>query len=190
MTISDLDRLHSQLSRLEDMFPGYLTEIVEGSIMMNPVRPFHGKTIQRTWALLEDQLPSGWALVSDVAFPFDDTNEFCPDLAVIPAEAEAENRSEYSPDIIELVAEVVSPSSVRRDYEVKPHCYASRGIPNYLILDPVKGHVVTMWNPGPDGYLGRDTLPYGSELVVDSPLGKLRLDTGSLPVDPKAPHRS
>ncbi|MGV9567467.1 Uma2 family endonuclease [Streptomyces sp. NPDC003480] len=186
MTVSGIDRLHSQLSRLEDLFPGYVTEIVEGSIVMNPVRPFHGKTIQRVWALLEEQLPSGWALVSDVAFPFDDANEFCPDIAVIPAEAEAENRTAYPPDLIEFVAEVVSPESVRRDYEVKPRRYASQGIANYLVLDPLEGHVVTMWNPGPDGYRGRDTVPYGPDLTVDSPLGKLTLATGRLPVDPKA----
>ncbi|MFD8816153.1 Uma2 family endonuclease [Streptomyces sp. NPDC059627] len=190
MTVSDLDRLHSQLSKLEDMFPGYVTEIVEGSIVMNPVRPFHGKTITRAWSELEPQLAPEWALVTDVAFPFDDDNEFCPDLAVIPAEAEAENRSEYSPDLIEFVAEVVSPSSIRRDYEVKPRWYASRGIANYLILDPLQGHAVTLWNPGPEGYRGRDTIPYGPDLTVDSPLGKLTIGTGRLPVDPKAPHRS
>ncbi|SHI08015.1 Uma2 family endonuclease [Streptomyces sp. 3214.6] len=190
MTVSDLDRLHSQLSKLEDMFPGYLTEIVEGSIVMNPVRPVHGKTIQRVWTIVEGQLPPGWALVSDVAFPFDDDNEFCPDLAVIPADAEAENRSEYSPDLIEFVAEVVSPSSIRRDYEVKPRWYASRGIANYLVLDPLEGHVVTMWNPGPDGYLGRDTLPYGRELTVDSSLGKLMIPTKALPVAPNTVGRS
>lgn len=186
MTVSDLDRLHSQLSKLEDMFPGYLTEIVEGNIVMNPVKPFHGRTIQRLWSDLEDQLPSVWAVVSDVAFPFDDDNEFCPDLAVIPADAEDENRSAYPADLIELVVEVVSPSSVRRDYEVKPSWYASRGIANYLVVDPLKGHCVTMWNPGPDGYRGRDVVPYGADLTVDSPLGKLRLDTARLPVDPKA----
>ncbi|MFI1484554.1 Uma2 family endonuclease [Streptomyces sp. NPDC020747] len=190
MTVSDLDRLHSQLSKLEDMFPGYLTEIVEGSIVMNPVRPFHGRTIQRLWAIVEDQLPSEWALVSDVAFPFDDANEFCPDLAVIPAEAEAENRSAYPFDLIEFVAEVVSPESVRRDYEVKPRWFASRGIANYLILDPLKGHCVTMWNPGPDGYRGRDTIPYGTDLIVDSPLGKLTIATARLPMDPKTRGRS
>ncbi len=187
MTVtSDLDRLHSQLSRLEDMFPGYLTEIVEGSIVMNPVRPFHGKTILRVSAGLEEQLSPEWALVSDVAFPFDDANEFCPDIAVIPAEAEAENRSSYPADLIEFVAEVVSPESVRRDYEIKPRWYASRGIANYVILDPLQGHAVAMWNPGPDGYRGRDTLPYGPDLAVDSPLGKLTIPTSRLPVDPKA----
>ena len=186
MTVSGIDRLHSQLGKLEDMFPGYVTEIVEGSIVVNPVRPFHGKTIQRVWALLETQLPPAWALVSGVAFPFDDANEFCPDIAVIPAEAEAENRSAYPADLIELVAEVVSPESVRRDYEVKPRWYASRGIADYLVLDPLKGHVVTMWNPASDGYRGRDVIPYGPDLTVDSPLGKLTLTTGRLPVDPKA----
>jgi Uma2 family endonuclease len=186
VTVSGIDRLHSQLSKLEDMFPGFLTEIVEGSIVMNPVRPFHGKTIQRLWSIVEAQLPEGWALVSDVAFPFDDANEFCPDLAVIPAEAEAENRSAYPADLIELVAEVVSPESIRRDYEMKPRWYASRGIANYLVLDPLKGHVVTMWNPGPDGYRGRDTISYGRELAIDSPLGKLSIPTARLPVDPKA----
>ncbi|BCL29923.1 Uma2 family endonuclease [Streptomyces aurantiacus] len=190
MTVPDADRPHSRLGGSEDSFPGRLTEIVEGRVMTNPVQPFHGRTIQRLWSDLEGQLPSGWAVVSDVAFPFDDDNEFCPDLAVIPAEAEDENRSAYPADLIELVVEVVSPSSVRRDYEVKPSWYASRGIANYLVVDPLKGHCVTMWNPGPDGYRGRDVLPYGADLTIDSPLGKLRLDTARLPVDPKARHRS
>jgi hypothetical protein len=180
VTVSGIDRLHSQLSRLEDLFPGYLTEIVEGSIVMNPVRPFHGKSIQRLWAVVEGQLPSGWALVS----------EFCPDLAVVPAEAEAENRSVYRADLIEFVAEVVSPESVRRDYEVKPRWYASQGIANYLVLDPLKGHAVTMWNPGPDGYRGRDTISYGTDVAVDSPLGKLTIPTTRLPVDPKSRQRT
>lgn len=186
MTVSGIDRLHSQLSKLEDLFPGYLTEIVEGSIVMNPVRPFHGKTILRVSVDIEGQLPPEWALVSDVAFPFDEANEFCPDIAVIPAEAEDENRSSYPADLIEFVAEVVSPESVRRDYEIKPRWYASRGIANYVILDPLQGHAVTMWNPGPEGYRGRDTVPYGPDLTVDSPLGKLTIPTAHLPVDPKA----
>ncbi|SOR79932.1 hypothetical protein SCNRRL3882_3391 [Streptomyces chartreusis NRRL 3882] len=81
---------------------------------------------------------------------------------------------------------MVSPESVRRDYAMKPRWYASRGIANYLVLDPLKGHVVTMWNPGPDGYRDRGTLSYGAELAVDSSLGKLSIPTARLPVDPKA----
>lgn len=46
-----------------------------------------------------------------------------------------------------------------RDHEVKPRWYASLGIANYVVLDPLVGHCVTMWNPGPDSYRGRDTVP-------------------------------
>lgn len=83
---------------------------------------------------------------------------------------------------------MVSQSSVRNDYEVRNKQYAARGIPNYLIFDPRTGHLVTLWNPGPDGYLGRDALPYGGKLMVETKLGSLTVDTPRLRVDPEAPH--
>ena len=181
-----MDRLHAQLARFEDAFPGFRTEIVESEVVASPVTPHHGSTIHRTWSILEPQIGPEWDVVTDVVFPLDDENEFCPDLAVIPAAEAGRNELIYPPDLIELVVEVVSRGSTRRDYEVKPARYASHGIANYLILDSLKGHAVTMWNPGPDGYRGQDTLPYGPDLTVDSPLGKLTIPTSRLPVDPKA----
>jgi Uma2 family endonuclease len=186
VTISETDRLHSQLSRFEDMFPGYRTEIVEGNVVMSPVRAFHAKTIRNVWNLLEPQLSSAWECVSDVSFPFGDGFEFCPDLAVIPAAEEARNLSVYDPDLIELAIEVVSPASVRNDYEIKDRQYAARGIANYLILDPRVGKLVTLWKPGPEGYQSRDVFPYGGTVTVDTALGKLEIDTSALPVDPGA----
>ncbi|GHH88434.1 hypothetical protein GCM10017771_33710 [Streptomyces capitiformicae] len=171
---------------MADLFPGWLTEIVEGNVVASPVTPHHGSTIRQIWNALESQLSAEWDVVSDVAFPFDEENELCPDLAVIPASEAEKNEAAYSPGLITLVVEVVSQASRRRDHEIKPHLYASRGITNYVILDPLKGHAVMMWNPGPDGYQGRDTIPYGPDLTVDSPLGKLVIATGRLPVDPKA----
>ncbi|GAA4660455.1 Uma2 family endonuclease [Streptomyces chumphonensis] len=183
MTISDLDRLHSQLSRLEDQFPGYTTEIVEGNIVMSPVRPYHLETIVALWTALKPQLPDGLALMGDVSVPIDEEFEFCPDLAVIPAAEKDKNLTQYSPELIDFAAEVVSPTSVRNDYEVKNVQYARAGIPVYLIFDPYQAHCVTMWNPGPDGYRGRDTFPYGGTVSVETPVGKLSFDTAVLPVD-------
>lgn len=187
VTISDSDRLHSQLARYEDMFRGYRMEIVEGNIVMSPLRPFHNETIMRLWTQLEAQLGPEWGFISDVAIPFSDDFEFCPDLALIPAAEKNRNLTSYAPDLIELAIEVVSPSSVRNDYEVKNKQYASRGIPNYLIFDPQKAHLVTLWNPGPDGYRGRDTLPYGGKLTVETKIGRLTVDSSRLPVDPGSP---
>lgn len=186
MTASESDRLHSQLSRFEDMFPGYRTEMAEGNIVLGPVKPHHAETIRRVWNALESQVSEEWDFLSDVAVPMDDTNEFCPDLAVIPAAEVAKNLSAYSPELIEIAIEVVSPSSVRNDYEVKDRAYARRGIPHYLIFDPYRQHCLTLWNPGPDGYLGRDTIPYGKQVTVASGIGTLSVDTAALPVDPSA----
>lgn len=143
MSVSESGRLHSQLSRFEDMFPGYRMEMVEGAIVLSPLKPHHAETLRRVWNVLETQLSPDWGFLSDVAIPFDGDNEFCPDLAVIPAAEVAKNLSAYSPDLIELAVEVVSPSSVRNDYEVKDRAYARRGIPHYLIFDPYKAHCVT-----------------------------------------------
>lgn len=186
MTTSQTEHLHSQLSRFEDMFPGYRTEIVEGNITTSPLRPFHNETILMVWSQLNQQLGPEWGLVSDVAFPFSDEFEFCPDLALVPAAEKNRNLSAYSPDLIELAVEVVSPSSVRNDYEVKDRQYAARGIAHYLILDPCRGLLSTRWNPGPEGYRGRDVLPYGGKAVVGTGIGRLTFDTSGLPVDPAA----
>ncbi|WP_306321144.1 MULTISPECIES: hypothetical protein [unclassified Streptomyces] len=34
---------------------------------------------------------------------------------------------------------------------------------------------------------GRDTIPYGTDVTLESPLGKLVIATGQFPVDPAAP---
>ncbi|WP_308117321.1 Uma2 family endonuclease [Streptomyces fuscigenes] len=101
----------------------------------------------------------------------------------------AENLSAYDPDLIELVVEVVSPGSVRRDYEIKPKLYAARGIANYLVLDPYQGHCAAFCHPSPGGYQGRDTLPYGKDVTVDTALGALTVGTRDLPRDASAPAR-
>ncbi|MEV4190733.1 Uma2 family endonuclease [Streptomyces toxytricini] len=186
VTVSESDRLHSQLSRFEDMFPGYRMEIVEGAIVMSPLKPHHNATIWQLWSALKPQMSDQWGFLSDVAIPFDGDNEFCPDLAVIPAAEVAKNLSAYPPDLIELAIEVVSPSSRHNDYEVKRRAYARRGIPHYLVFNPYQAHCVLFWNPGPDGYLGTDTVAYGGTVVVETGIGKLTVDTSGLPVDPSA----
>ncbi|MCJ0874130.1 Uma2 family endonuclease [Streptomyces sp. AP-93] len=186
MTRPENDRPRSRLSRFEDMFPGHRTEIVEGAVVLTPLRPTDNSTVNTLWSTLAAQLTDQWGFLSDVAVPFDGDNEFCPDLAVIP-EAEADrNLIAYPPDLIELVIEVVSPSSVRNDYEVKDRAYARRGIPHYLIFDPYKAQCTTLWNPGPDGYQGRDVIPYGETVAVETRIGRVRVDTAELPVDPGA----
>ncbi|MFI2370442.1 Uma2 family endonuclease [Streptomyces sp. NPDC018833] len=186
MSGTDSDCPRSRLASLEDAYPGHQVEIVGGEQVLSGRRPTCGHTVHSLWRTLRSQVPAGWGFISDVAIPVDDANEFCPDLAVIPAAEVAKNLSAYSPELIELAVEVVSPSSVRNDYEVKDRAYARRGIPHYLIFDPYEQHCVTLWNPGPDGYLGRDTIPYGKTITVETGIGTFSVDTSKLPVDPRS----
>ncbi|MEU6488190.1 Uma2 family endonuclease [Streptomyces sp. NPDC046887] len=186
MTGTDGAPVAARLSRFEDAFPGFRSQIVAGSFLLTPVKPFDGATIHTLWDQLAAQLPEGWECVSDVAVPFDEDDEFCPDLALLPAAEVARNLIAYPPELIELAAEVVSPGTAHLDYEVKDQAYARRGIPNYLVLDPYRAHCVTRWNPGPDGYRGQDTIPYGGKVTVDTRIGRLTIDTADLPVDPGA----
>ncbi|TDU76713.1 MULTISPECIES: hypothetical protein [unclassified Streptomyces] len=47
-----------------------------------------------------------------------------------------------------------------------------------------RGSESDLWNPGPEGYLGRDVIPYGGTVVVETGIGKISVDTSALPVDP------
>ncbi len=54
MTVWESDRLHSQLSRFEDMFPGYRMEMVEGAMVASPLKPHHARTVRLLWNALEE----------------------------------------------------------------------------------------------------------------------------------------
>ncbi|MFW5419070.1 Uma2 family endonuclease [Nocardiopsis sp. CNT-189] len=182
---SVLDRAHFTLRRLGEEIDGYKVEIIRGRIMMSPVRPAHNKTMRLLWNQLDPQVGAEWEFVSDVKFPFPELDsELCPDLALIPREEEAKNLAEYPPDLIEIAVEIVSPSSVRRDYEDKAGFYAVAGIPLYVLFDPYRAVCVQMWSPESGAYLRREERPYEGEVVLPSSMGGLAVDTARLPVDP------
>jgi len=111
VTTSQTGRLRSRLSRLEDQFPGCHAEIVGGTIVLVPLQPFHGRTIGSVVHGLAAQLGPEWACMSDVAFPFTDVDELCPDVAVVPRSEADRNLSAYSPDLIELAVEAAPAAS-------------------------------------------------------------------------------
>jgi Putative restriction endonuclease len=80
-----------------------------------------------------------------------------------------------------LAAEVVSPSSRRRDREVKPRAYAQGGVALYLLVDRfAKPPAVTLFSqPGADGYGRRRTAGAGEPLRLPRPFG-IALDTARL----------
>lgn len=72
----------------------------------------------------------------------------------------------------ELVVEVVSPSSVKQDYEDKPAEYSARGIPEYWIVDPLAQKVtVGQWQNN----CYKEAIYTGEEQILSSWLGEFSL---------------
>ncbi|MFI1287294.1 Uma2 family endonuclease [Streptomyces sp. NPDC020792] len=143
---------------------------------------------------VQDQIPRRhWARLQtqDVDI-VDEASEPVPDLVVVePDMLPASGRLLPSP-IITMVVEVVSKTSVDRDYGVKRSIYAAGGVPVYLIVDPIMAQCVLLTNPAGEGekadYRGQQKTKFGDPLTLDA-LG-VELDTsgfGTLP-DVK-PHR-
>lgn len=90
----------------------------------------------------------GLLLTSPADLHFADDQLLQPDLFVLPRGADPGERWER-PVVPLLVIEVVSPSTVRYDREVKRRAYLQAGIPEYWVADPERRQV-ERWRPGRD----------------------------------------
>lgn len=104
-----------------------------------------------------------WLSPCDVRLDRDNYTMIQPDLFVICGDHEAPGavRFEGAPD---LVVEIVSPSSVKRDKYTKLHKYADAGVREYWIVDPKKRKVTVYLlekDSDPEVYSFRDTIPIG-----------------------------
>ena len=85
-------------------------------------------------------------------------------------------------DHVLLVAEIVSPSSIRMDREVKPRACALAGIPLYVLVDRFTDPLsVTLYSePSDEGYATVVTVAFGEKLRIPAPFD-ITLDTSALP---------
>ncbi len=124
--------------------PGY-TELVEGQLIVcaSPVYD-HNAACLRLAVQVMQQLPPELDVVQDLDLdlrfvpPEGPGTVRRPDLIVTTREARARLRREggiLNASEVLVVAEIVSPSSVRTDYMIKRAEYADAGIPHYWIVD-------------------------------------------------------
>ncbi|MEU5519703.1 Uma2 family endonuclease [Streptomyces sp. NPDC047860] len=141
-----------------------------------------------------DQIPrKQWARLQtqDVDI-IDEASEPVPDLVVLKRDATPESGRLLPSEAITLVVEVVSKTSVVRDYLVKRSIYAAGKIPAYLIIDPIMAHCVLLTLPVGEGeaadYTAQMKLDFGHRVPLDM-LG-VGLDTGEFGTFPGVrPHR-
>ncbi|MBV6702524.1 Uma2 family endonuclease [Kitasatospora aureofaciens] len=159
---------------------GYKAELIRGEIVMmaKPDR-VHNWIVEA----IQDQIPRlRWhrSVTQDINLP-GLTSEPQPDLVVYERDAvEGPGRLVPAP-LLTLVVEVVSKTSVLRDYRTKRELYAEGTIPVYLIVDPIKAVCVLLTEPsrasasGLPDYVSERTTKFGEPVPLD--LLGITLDT-------------
>ncbi|MFE3501505.1 Uma2 family endonuclease [Kitasatospora sp. NPDC059160] len=159
---------------------GFKAELIRGEIVMTA-----GPDRVHNWIVesIQDQIPRmRWhrSVTQDIDIP-GLTSEPQPDLVVYERDAvEGPGRLIPSP-LLTLVLEVVSNTSVLRDYQTKRELYAEGRIPAYLIVDPIKAVCVLLTEPtrasasGSPDYVSSRTTKFGEPIPVD--LLGITLDT-------------
>ena len=135
-------------------------ELIDGSLIVSPSATIDHNAIAGWIALsVEDSAPDGFVVGTDQSATIDDHNEPRPDVIIAPADYL--QQTPFPIDGAQLVVEVVSPTSVLRDTEIKRALHARAGVLAYWIIVP------------------DTTKPSISlaELVLDEPGGQYRFAT-------------
>ena len=119
-------------------YEGGHCELVRGRAIMTPTEATeNSNAIVKLIVLLDPTLCGSWATLPNTSVRLRGGTRptvRIPDLVVLP-KYRVGTEWQMLPSDIAMVVEVVSPSSVERDWVTKREEYAAAGIPNYLIID-------------------------------------------------------
>jgi Uma2 family endonuclease len=162
-------------------------EIIDGALVVSPVSViWHERVCQ--WLLFsffEACQANDWWGDTGAEIELPPTEDLIePDFMILRDASTLPDLESTRPlEQVLLAAEVISPSSIQRDRELKPRACALAGIPLYLLVDRFTKPVTISLHsePGKDGY-GRVTrVIAGGKLQLPAPFD-LTLDTSSLPL--------
>lgn len=152
-------------------------EVVDGELLVTPSpRGAHQPAVLELAVLLrayvlEQRIGEAWISPSDIEL--DSRSLVQPDVFVFGGVTREWN----NPDVpLLLVAEVLSPSSMRADRTIKRRRYQRAGIPEYWILSLAQRHI-ERWRPQDDRpEIARDFLVWHPAAAADA----LRIDVPAL----------
>ncbi|MFD9595936.1 Uma2 family endonuclease [Kitasatospora sp. NPDC059973] len=132
----------------------------DGKVVMTPQSEEHSSTIR---SMQIDSLALGRhaKVISDVYIDFPADENSAPDFAIMREDAQRQGKRYGFEDVL-LIAEVVSVSSARKDYDDCTAKYGRYGIPVYVVVDPYAAEVVVHTQPTGSGYVAAHTHKYGS----------------------------
>ncbi|MFI5679232.1 Uma2 family endonuclease [Streptomyces cellulosae] len=150
---------------------GIKVELLRGEIVMMATPDLVHNRIVET---VLDQIPrKRWERLqtTDVDI-IDEASEPIPDLVVLERGVVPDSAGLIPSQLVAMVVEVVSKTSVDRDYGIKRSIYAAGKIPAYLIIDPIVAHCVLLTDPIGEGdqadYRGQWITKFGDPVLLES----------------------
>jgi Uma2 family endonuclease len=160
-------------------------ELIHGRIVMTPPAGWpHGgieATIVRLIGEHVERLKLGIVLGSSTGYDLRSGDTVEPDVSYISAErfaaGPAPQPGQFVRIVPNLVVEILSPSTTKRDQTEKKEIYERTGVDEYWIVDP-RGKAVTLFHRGERGY--GDGQTFRSGMLRSRALPKLRLSLDKL----------
>jgi len=177
--LADLERVWRTLD-----LPGHRIELIDGQVVVSPTASrWHSSAVSRLIdALVDVQRQNGWEFHTNLTVHIAATRErLIPDLMIASKDAPGFGDEELLGHGVLLVAEVVSPSSQRRDRVAKLRAYAQGRVPLCLLIDQLADPAtVTLFSdPAESTYRASCPAAAGEKLRLPEPFGT-EIDTRSL----------
>ncbi|MFF4171057.1 Uma2 family endonuclease [Streptomyces sp. NPDC001744] len=147
---------------------GYRVESTDGKIIMTPRGESRPDVLIEAAPQIKKQLAGHGKALSDVMIDFPSSlYGYAPHLAIIAPGSERNRRGRFEWHSLEAVLEIISLSTRDNDFEKKLRMYAECAIPLYVIIDPSENVCTVHSGPARTGvYAGRETIPFGEDLVL------------------------
>lgn len=117
-------------------------ELLDGEIIMSPSPvPQHQQIVFQLGKLIDNHKPSGHIFIAPLDVYLDERNVIQPDVMWVAAESRCKIGEKYLEGPPDLVVEVFSPGTVRKDKADKFHLYQHYGVREYWMVDPFEQYV-------------------------------------------------
>lgn len=145
-------------------------ELLEGALIVNPPPTFgHQRASFLLARMLDSVTPDDLVVVEAVGVRVPD-GLFVPDIVVADrSKAQSAPHGVLPPELVQLVAEIVSPGSRSMDRLTKPALYAGAGIRHYWRVEMDDGPVIHAQLREGEGYVEVAVAGPGDVLEVDEP---------------------
>lgn len=154
-----------------------ITELIEGEIIMSPPPvTAHQRLVLRSARIVDDLKPDGEVFIAPIGVYLDAVNVVEPDVVWVAAESACQIEDKGLIGAPDLVIEVLSPGSVRRDKVTKFRLYERVGVREYWIANTEGYLEVFVLVDGKFALLG----VFSADEAFDSPVLGKRVDLSRL----------